>query len=147
VAAAGARVCKAWESRGTRERFGIRAEALGVRIVCPFERYARADPGEFGHWISVSRKPAHTATRHAAPARKQTHQPQKKRGPPRRVRTVFNVLGPLTNHAAPSQAGRFSEDVIDLVAATLLELVSTRVVCRRRGCLDEISLCGEQCLL
>jgi anthranilate phosphoribosyltransferase len=78
---------------------------------------------------------AHTATRHAAPARKQIG-----------ARTVFNLLGPLTNPAgAQSQVlGVFSEDVIDLVAATLAELgVERAFVVHGAGGLDEISLSGE----
>jgi len=78
---------------------------------------------------------AHTATRHAAPARKQIG-----------VRTVFNLLGPLTNPAgAQSQVlGIFSEEVMDPVAATLAELgVERAFVVHGEGGLDEISLAGE----
>src|SRR5260370_36256330 len=77
---------------------------------------------------------AHKATRHAAPARKQVG-----------ARTVFNLLGPLTNPAgAQSQVlGVFSEDVIDVVAATLAELgVERAFVVHGAGGLDEISLAG-----
>jgi anthranilate phosphoribosyltransferase len=78
---------------------------------------------------------AHTATRHAMPARKQLA-----------VRTVFNLLGPLTNPAgAQSQVlGVFSPQIIDLMAATLVELGVTRAfVVHGAGGLDEISLAGE----
>src|SRR5262249_41030554 len=77
---------------------------------------------------------AHTATRHATPARKQIG-----------VRTVFNLLGPLTNPAgAQSQVlGVFSADVLDLVGETLLELGTERaMVIHGAGGLDEISLSG-----
>ncbi len=108
-------------------------EALGVRIDLPFERYGRAIR-EIGIGFLFAQA-AHTATRHAAPARKQIG-----------VRTVFNLLGPLTNPAgAQSQVlGVFSEDVIDLVAATLAELgVERAFVVHGAGGLDEISLAGE----
>ena len=62
------------------------------------------------------------------------------------VRTVFNLLGPLTNPAgAQAQVmGVFSADAIDLVAAALAELgVERALVVHGAGGLDEISLCGE----
>ena len=108
-------------------------EALGVRIDLPFEQYGRAIR-EIGIGFLFAQA-AHTATRHAAPARKQIG-----------VRTVFNLLGPLTNPAgAQSQVlGVFSEDVIDLVAATLAELdIERAFVVHGAGGLDEISLAGE----
>jgi len=77
---------------------------------------------------------AHTATRHATPARKQIG-----------VRTIFNLLGPLTNPAgAQAQVlGVFSEDVLELVAETLRELGTERaIVMHGAGGLDEISLAG-----
>jgi anthranilate phosphoribosyltransferase len=61
-------------------------------------------------------------------------------------RTVFNLLGPLTNPAgAEAQVlGVFSPDVIDTVAATLAELSTHRAfVVHGAGGLDEISLSGE----
>jgi anthranilate phosphoribosyltransferase len=77
----------------------------------------------------------HTAARHAAPARQQIGK-----------RTIFNLLGPLTNPAgAEAQVlGVFSSDVIDTVAATLAELGTSRAfVVHGAGGLDEISLSGE----
>jgi anthranilate phosphoribosyltransferase len=133
AAAAGARVAK-HGNRAVSSRSGSAdvLEALGVRIDLPFERYGRAIM-EIGIGF-LSAQAAHTATRHAAPARKQIG-----------VRTVFNLLGPLTNPArAQSQVlGVFSEDVIDLVAATLAELgVERAFVVHGAGGLDEISLSG-----
>jgi anthranilate phosphoribosyltransferase len=61
-------------------------------------------------------------------------------------RTVFNLLGPLTNPAgAQAQVlGVFSPDAIDLVAATLAELeIERALVVHGAGGLDEISLAGE----
>src|SRR6202521_2373214 len=134
AAAAGARVAK-HGNRAASSRSGSAdvLESLGVRIDLPFERYGRAIR-EIGIGFLFAQA-AHTATRHAAPARKQIG-----------VRTVFNLLGPLTNPAgAQSQVlGVFSEDVIDLVAATLAELgVERAFVVHGAGGLDEISLAGE----
>ncbi len=73
--------------------------------------------------------------RHAAPARQQIGK-----------RTIFNLLGPLTNPAgAEAQVlGVFSSDVIDTVAATLAELgIHRAFVVHGAGGLDEISLSGE----
>jgi len=134
AAAAGARVAK-HGNRAASSRSGSAdvLEALGVRIDLPFERYGKAIR-EIGIGFLFAQA-AHTATRHAAPARKQIG-----------VRTVFNLLGPLTNPAgAQSQVlGVFSESVIDVVAATLAGLGVERafVVHGARG-LDEISLAGE----
>jgi anthranilate phosphoribosyltransferase len=78
---------------------------------------------------------AHAAARHAAPARKQIA-----------ARTVFNLLGPLTNPAgARSQViGVFSPEAVDLVAETLAELdVDRALVVHGAGGLDEISLTGD----
>jgi anthranilate phosphoribosyltransferase len=134
AAAAGARVAK-HGNRAASSRSGSAdvLEALGVRIDLPFERYGRAIR-EIGIGFLFAQS-AHTATRHAAPARKQIG-----------VRTVFNLLGPLTNPAgAQSQVlGVFSEDVIDLVAATLAELgIERAFVVHGAGGLDEVSLAGE----
>ncbi len=134
AAAAGARVAK-HGNRAASSQSGSAdvLEALGVRIDLPFEQYGRAIR-EIGIGFLFAQA-AHTATRHAAPARKQVG-----------VRTVFNLLGPLTNPAgAQAQVlGVFSEDVIELVAATLAELgVERAFVVHGAGDLDEISLAGE----
>jgi anthranilate phosphoribosyltransferase len=134
AAAAGARVAK-HGNRAASSRSGSAdvLEELGVRIDLPFERYGQAIR-EIGIGFLFAQA-AHTATRHAAPARKLIG-----------VRTVFNLLGPLTNPAgAQSQVlGVFSEEVIDLVAASLAELgVERAFVVHGAGGLDEISLAGE----
>lgn len=134
AAAAGARVAK-HGNRAASSRSGSAdvLEALGVRIDLPFERYGRAIR-EIGIGFLFAQA-AHTATRHAAQARKQIG-----------VRTVFNLLGPLTNPAgAQSQVlGVFSAEVMDLVAATLAELgIERAFVVHGEGGLDEISLAGE----
>jgi anthranilate phosphoribosyltransferase len=134
AAAAGARVAK-HGNRAASSRSGSAdvLEAMGVRIDLPFERYGRAIR-EIGIGFLFAQA-AHTATRHAMPARKQIG-----------MRTVFNLLGPLTNPAgAQAQVmGVFSAEVIDLVAETLAELsVERAFVVHGAGGLDEISLAGE----
>ena len=108
-------------------------EALGVRVDISLERCGEAIR-ELGLGFLFA-PAAHAATRHATAARKQIG-----------VRTVFNLLGPLTNPAgAHSQVvGVYSADVIDLVAATLADLgVQRAFLVHGADGLDEISLSGE----
>lgn len=133
AAAAGARVAK-HGNRAASSQSGSAdvLEELGVRIDLPFEKYGHAIR-EIGIGFLFAQA-AHTATRHATPARKQIG-----------VRTVFNLLGPLTNPAgAQAQVlGVFTMDVMDLVAGTLAELGTERAfVVHGGGGLDEISLAG-----
>ncbi|HTT32116.1 MAG TPA: anthranilate phosphoribosyltransferase [Methylomirabilota bacterium] len=134
AAAAGAHVAK-HGNRAASSQSGSAdvLEALGVRIDLPFERYGRAIR-EIGIGFLFAQA-AHKATRYATPARKQIG-----------VRTVFNLLGPLTNPAgAQAQVvGVFSPEAIELVAATLAELGAEHAfVVHGAGGLDEISLAGE----
>jgi len=134
AAAAGARVAK-HGNRAATSRSGSAdvLEALGVRVDLPCVRVGAAIR-EVGIGFLFAQA-AHTAARHAAPARKLIAS-----------RTVFNLLGPLTNPAgAHAQVlGVFSAEVIDLMAATLAELGITRAfVVHGAGGLDEISLAGE----
>jgi anthranilate phosphoribosyltransferase len=134
AAAAGARVAK-HGNRASHTGSGSAdvMEALGVRIDLPVEHFGRAIR-EVGIGFFFARA-AHAAARHAAPARKEIG-----------VRTVFNLLGPLTNPAgARAQVvGVPSAELIDLVAATLAELGAEHAfVVHGAGGLDEISLAGE----
>jgi anthranilate phosphoribosyltransferase len=134
AAACGARVAK-HGNRAVSSRSGSAdvLEALGVRIDLPPARVGMAIR-EIGIGFLFA-PAAHAATRHAMPARKQIV-----------TRTVFNLLGPLTNPAgAQAQVvGVFSADVLDLMAGTLAELGVTRAfVVHGAGGLDEISLSGE----
>jgi anthranilate phosphoribosyltransferase len=134
AAAAGARVAK-HGNRASHSGSGSAdvIEALGVRIDLPIKHFGRAIR-EIGIGFFFARA-AHAAARHAAPARKEIG-----------VRTVFNLLGPLTNPAgAEAQVvGVPSPELIDLVAATLAELgVQHAFVVHGAGGLDEISLAGE----
>src|SRR6267154_2501192 len=133
AAAAGARVAK----HGNRAASSLSGsadvlEALGVPIDLPFPETGKAIR-EIGIGFLFAQA-AHRATRHATPARKQIG-----------VRTIFNLLGPLTNPAgAQAQVlGVFSADVLDLMAETLAELGSEHaLVVHGAGKLDEISLAG-----
>ena len=134
ASAAGARVAK-HGNRASHSGSGSAdvIEALGVRIDLPVEHFGKAirDIG-IGFFFA---RAAHAAARHAAPARKEIG-----------VRTVFNLLGPLTNPAgARAQVvGVPSPELIDLIAATLAELgVDHAFVVHGTGGLDEISLAGE----
>lgn len=134
AAAAGARVAK-HGNRAVSSRSGSAdvLEALGVRIDLPAARVAKSIR-EVGIGFLFA-PAAHAATRHATPARKQLA-----------VRTIFNLLGPLTNPAAAQSQvlGVFAAQVIDLMAATLIEVGVTRAfVLHGAGGLDEISLAGE----
>ena len=134
AAAAGARVAK-HGNRAITSRSGSAdvLEALGVRIDLPLEHHGRAIC-EIG--IGFLFAPvAHSSTRHAGPARKEIDK-----------RTVFNLLGPLTN---PAEArfqvlGVFSAEMLDPVAGALVELGSERAfIVRGMDGLDEISLSDE----
>ena len=134
AAAAGARVAK-HGNRASHSGSGSAdvIEALGVRIDLPVEHFGTAIR-EIGIGFFFARA-AHAAARHAAPARKEIG-----------VRTVFNLLGPLTNPAgARAQVvGVPSPELVDLVAETLAELDMERAfVVHGAGGLDEISLAGE----
>ncbi len=134
AAAAGAHVAK-HGNRSVSSRSGSAdvLEALGIRIDLPLEQSGRAIR-EVGIGFLFA-PAAHAATRHAVAARKQIG-----------TRTIFNLLGPLTNPAgAHSQIlGVFSSDLIDLLAATLADLgVHRAFVVHGFGGLDEISLAGE----
>jgi len=134
ASAAGARVAK-HGNRAVSSRSGSAdvLEALGVNIDLPLTMAGRG-VREIGIGFLFA-PAAHAAARHAGPARKQVGK-----------RTVFNLLGPLTNPAgAEAQVlGVFSPDVLDTVAATLAKLGTKRAfVIHGAGGLDEISLAGE----
>ena len=133
ASAAGARVAK-HGNRAASSKSGSAdvLEALGVRIDLPFAETGRAIR-EIGIGFLFAQA-AHTAMRHVMPARREIG-----------VRTVFNLLGPLTNPArAQAQVlGVFSAEAVDLMAETLAELGTEHVlVVHGAGRLDEISLAG-----
>src|SRR6266403_3142906 len=133
AAAAGARVAK-HGNRAASSQCGSAdvLEVLGVRIDLPFEQVGRGIR-EIGIGFLFAQA-AHTAARHAMPARKQLG-----------VRTIFNLLGPLTNPAkAQAQLlGVFSAEVLEVMAESLAELCTVHaLVVHGAGGLDEISLSG-----
>ena len=134
VAGAGVRVAK-HGNRSISSKCGSAdvLEALGVRIDLEPERVAQSID-EIG--IGFLFAPAmHAAARHAMSARRQL-----------RGRTVFNLLGPLTNPAGASAqvAGVYDASFTDLMARALGELGVTRAfVVHGADGLDEISIGGE----
>jgi anthranilate phosphoribosyltransferase len=108
-------------------------EALGAKIELAPERIARSIE-EIG--IGFMFAPAmHAATRHAMPVRREL-----------RMRTVFNLLGPLTNPAGASVqiVGVYEPSLTELVARALGELgVKRAFVFHGADGLDEISISGE----
>jgi anthranilate phosphoribosyltransferase len=134
VAGAGVRVAK-HGNRSISSRCGSAdvLEQLGAQIDLPAERVARSIE-EVG--IGFLFAPAvHAATRHAMAARRQL-----------KMRTVFNLLGPLTNPAKASAqvVGVFDASVTELMAQALGELgVRRAFVVHGADGLDEISISGK----
>ncbi len=107
-------------------------EALGVSLEQPPERIARSiDELGFGFMFAPAH---HPAMRHAAPVRHELA-----------TRTVFNVLGPLTNPAgARSQVlGVYAPELVRTVAEVLAQLGARRafVVHGAQG-IDELAPAG-----
>jgi anthranilate phosphoribosyltransferase len=134
VAGAGVRVAK-HGNRSISSRCGSAdvLEQLGARIDLPPERVARSIE-EVG--IGFLFAPAvHSATRHAMAARREL-----------KMRTVFNLLGPLTNPAGASAqvVGVYDASVTEVMARALGELgVRRAFVVHGADGLDEISISGE----
>jgi anthranilate phosphoribosyltransferase len=133
VAGAGVHVAK-HGNRSISSRCGSAdvLEHLGVRIDLPPEFVAAAIE-EVG--IGFLFAPAvHAATRHAMAARRAL-----------RMRTVFNLLGPLTNPAGASAqvVGVYDAKLTELMARALGELMVKRAfVVHGADGLDEISISG-----
>jgi anthranilate phosphoribosyltransferase len=134
VAGAGARVAK-HGNRSSSSRCGSAdvLEALGVAIDIPVGRVAQAIE-EIG--IGFIYAPAmHSATRHAMPARRALG-----------VRTIFNLLGPLTNpaNASAQVVGVYAAELTTVLAQVLGALgVARAFVVHGDDGLDEISISGE----
>jgi anthranilate phosphoribosyltransferase len=134
VAGAGVRVAK-HGNRSISSRCGSAdvLEELGVQIDLPPESIARCiEQVRIGFLFAPA---MHTATRHAAAARREL-----------KMRTVFNLLGPLTNPARASAqvVGVYDASVTEAVAQALGEMgVGRAFVVHGADGLDEISLSGE----
>jgi anthranilate phosphoribosyltransferase len=107
-------------------------EALGFHLELPAERIERSiDELGFGFLFAQAH---HPAMRHAAPVRRELA-----------TRTVFNVLGPLTNPAGARalMLGVYSPELTRTLAEALVQLGSTRAyVVHGAGGIDELSPCG-----
>jgi len=108
-------------------------EALGVNINLTPEQVGQCvDEVGVGFMFAPSH---HSAMKHAAPVRRELG-----------VRTIFNILGPLTNpaNAANQVLGVFHPDLVGIQVRVLQRLGSLRAltVFGREG-LDEISISGE----
>lgn len=133
VAAAGVPVAK-HGNRAASSRCGSAdvLEALGVAIDLEPEGVGRSID-ELGIGFLYAPR-FHPAMRHAARARRETG-----------IRTIFNLLGPLTN---PAGAGRQvigvpRPDAVGRIAGVLRELgAEAAVVVHGMDGLDEISVCG-----
>ena len=107
-------------------------EALGFQLELPPERIERSiDELGFGFLFAQAH---HPAMRHAAPVRRELA-----------TRTVFNVLGPLTNPAGARALvlGVYSPELARTLADALVQLETTRAyVVHGAGGIDELSPCG-----
>lgn len=134
AAAAGAKVAKhGGRSVSSKSGSADVLEALGVNINLTPEQVAQAiEQVGLGFMFAPN---FHAAMKHAAPVRRELG-----------VRTIFNILGPLTNPAgAPNQVmGVFHPDLVGIQARVLQRLGSRRalIVHGREG-LDELSISGE----
>ncbi|HXT72264.1 MAG TPA: anthranilate phosphoribosyltransferase, partial [Candidatus Angelobacter sp.] len=134
VAGAGARVAK-HGNRSVSSRCGSAdvLEQLGISLDQTAERIGRAiDEVGIGFLFAPA---MHTAMKHAMPARREL-----------KMRTVFNLLGPLTNPAGASAqvVGVSNANFTELLARALDELgVRRAFVVHGADGMDEISLSGE----
>jgi anthranilate phosphoribosyltransferase len=131
AAAAGARVAKhGGRSVSSGSGSADVLEALGANIGLAPQAVARCiDETGIGFMFAPSH---HAAMKHAAPVRKELG-----------VRTIFNILGPLTNPAgAPNQVmGVFHADLVGIQVRVLKQLGSNHVlVLHGKDGMDEVSL-------
>ncbi len=134
AAAAGAKVAKhGGRSVSSSSGSADALEALGVSIQLTPAQVARSLAAcGIGFMFAPNH---HPAMKHAAPVRKELG-----------VRTIFNILGPLTNPAgAPNQLlGVFHPDLVGILVRVLQRLGSTHaLVVHGLDGLDEVSLAGE----
>jgi anthranilate phosphoribosyltransferase len=134
AAAAGARIAKhGGRSVSSQSGSADVLEALGVNISLTPEQVGQCiDEVGIGFMFAPNH---HSAMKHAAPVRRELG-----------VRTLFNILGPLTNpaNAANQVLGVFHPDLVGIQIRVLQRLGSLRAltVFGREG-LDEISISGE----
>lgn len=134
AAAAGARVAKhGGRSVSSKSGSADVLETLGVNIhLSPAQVAECIAATGIGFMFAPNH---HSAMKHAAPVRKELG-----------VRTLFNILGPLTNPAgAPNQLlGVFHPDLVGILVRVLQRLGSRHVlVVYGMSGIDEVSLAGE----
>ncbi|MCL6625719.1 anthranilate phosphoribosyltransferase [Alicyclobacillus shizuokensis] len=134
AAAAGARVAK-HGNRAVSSRSGSADVllALGARVDLNETQALRCL--EVSGLCFLFAPSYHPALRHAAQTRRELG-----------FRTIFNILGPLTNPAGAKRQviGVFRSDLVDKVAQALVELGTEHaLVVHGAGGLDELSLAGE----
>jgi anthranilate phosphoribosyltransferase len=133
VAGAGVRVAK-HGNRSVTSKCGSAdvVEALGVKLTLPPARVAQClDQVGIAFLFAPS---MHSAMKYVQPARREL-----------RLRTVFNLLGPLTNpaHASAQVVGVYSAELVDKLAQALLQLGLKRaLVVHGSDGLDEITITG-----
>ncbi|MBI1174431.1 MAG: anthranilate phosphoribosyltransferase [Sideroxydans sp.] len=108
-------------------------EALGINInLTPEQTIRCVEKVGFGFMFAPN---YHSAMKHAAPVRKELG-----------IRTLFNILGPLTNPAGARQQlmGVFHPDLVGIQARVLQRLGSKRVlVVHGEDGMDEITITGN----
>lgn len=134
AAAAGVKIAK-HGNRAASSKSGTAdcLEQLGVKIDCSPELMQKSlDENNIAFFFAQK---YHSAMKYVAPVRKQLG-----------IRTVFNILGPLTNPGKVCQMvlGVFSEEYVEKIAASLVKLgVTDALVVYGVDGLDEISACGK----
>jgi anthranilate phosphoribosyltransferase len=133
AAAAGAKIAKhGGRSVSSKSGSADVLEALGANINLRPEQVARSI-SEVGVGFMFAPN-HHGAMKHAAPVRRELG-----------VKTIFNILGPLTNPAGARQQvmGVFHPDLVGIQARVLQQLGSRRVmIVHGMEGLDEISIAG-----
>ncbi len=133
AAAAGVKIAKhGGRSVSSKSGSADVLEALGANINLKPEQVARAI-AEVGVGFMFAPN-HHGAMKHAAPVRRELG-----------VKTIFNILGPLTNPAGARQQvmGVFHHDLVGIQARVLQRLGSRRVmIVHGAEGLDEISIAG-----
>ncbi|OGS81178.1 MAG: anthranilate phosphoribosyltransferase, partial [Gallionellales bacterium GWA2_59_43] len=134
AAAAGAKIAKhGGRSVSSQSGSADVLEALGVNInLTPEQTVCCINEVGFGFMFAPN---YHSAMKHAAPVRKELG-----------IRTLFNILGPLTNPAGAKQQlmGVFHPDLVGIQARVLQRLGSKRVmVVHGEDGLDEITITGN----
>ncbi|MDD4964851.1 MAG: anthranilate phosphoribosyltransferase [Gallionella sp.] len=134
AAAAGAKIAKhGGRSVSSQSGSADVLEALGVNInLTPEQTVQCINEVGFGFMFAPN---YHSAMKHAAPVRRELG-----------VRTLFNILGPLTNPAGAKQQlmGVFHADLVGIQARVLQRLGSRRaLIVHGEDGLDEITLTGN----